>query len=490
MQVKSQGPAVELDVGGSMTGYGTNNFLLRDALKMVMVLVLVAALAVVPLAWLIFGLIYGSFRSISPSGTPSKEDKKKKVTFLHPDLGIGGAENLIVNCAVALQQKGYDVHIFTSHHDVNHCFGETKGDGPLAKWIVVYGDFLPRTIFGRLYAFCAFLRMVYITLRLFLGEWDTDIFFLDQVSLPIPLLRAYFGKPVYFYGHYPDKLLCTDRRSLLKRLYRLPLDSIEETTTCAADTMVVNSKFTASVFKSAFPSLPARQLSILYPPVELSTFARPSVLPTVDSPELKHAVSFPCLFVSLNRFERKKNIALAVHALAWLKQQVPDSTFASIHLVLAGGYDPLNAENVEHFAELSKFVVEAGLKDHVTFLKSIPESTKLALLWRARAVLYTPSLEHFGIVPVEAMASGTPVVAVNSGGPLESIVDKETGFLCDPEPAAFGKAMLQLATEPKAKADAMGAAGVRRATSRFSMAVFADMLDQDMQRLTKKAHMH
>ena len=63
-----------------------------------------------------------------------------KIVFLHPDLGIGGAERLVVDAAVALKQKGHDVTVypcmhpltrrFTSHHGVK-AFDETK-DGPLS----------------------------------------------------------------------------------------------------------------------------------------------------------------------------------------------------------------------------------------------------------------------------------------------------------------------------------------------------------------------
>lgn len=49
-----------------------------------------------------------------------------KVTFLHLDLGIGGAERLVVDCAVQLRQIGYDVRVLTTHHDPSHCFSETK----------------------------------------------------------------------------------------------------------------------------------------------------------------------------------------------------------------------------------------------------------------------------------------------------------------------------------------------------------------------------
>lgn len=48
-----------------------------------------------------------------------------RVVFLHPDLGIGGAERLVVDAAVALKSQGCDVQIWTAHHDPTHCFSET-----------------------------------------------------------------------------------------------------------------------------------------------------------------------------------------------------------------------------------------------------------------------------------------------------------------------------------------------------------------------------
>ena len=50
---------------------------------------------------------------------------KKKIVFLHPDLGIGGAERLVVDAALALKSRGHSVHFVTNHHDPNHCFEET-----------------------------------------------------------------------------------------------------------------------------------------------------------------------------------------------------------------------------------------------------------------------------------------------------------------------------------------------------------------------------
>lgn len=58
--------------------------------------------------------------------------KKQHVVFVHPDLGIGGAERLVIDAAVGLQSRGHKVTIFTSHCDPRHCFDEARdGKHPL-----------------------------------------------------------------------------------------------------------------------------------------------------------------------------------------------------------------------------------------------------------------------------------------------------------------------------------------------------------------------
>lgn len=80
----------------------------------------------------------------------------------------------------------------------------------------------------------------------------------------------------------------------------------------------------------------------------------------------------------------------------------------------------------------------------VRLIASFTDAQRSALLATACAVVYTPANEHFGIVPLEAMAAGRPVIACNSGGPTESIKDGKTGYLCSPRPAAFAAAMAKL----------------------------------------------
>ena len=151
-----------------------------------------------------------------------------RVVFVHPDLGIGGAERFVVDAAMALKSHGsHEVQLITAHHDPAHCFHETR-DGTLK--VTAVGDWLPRHMFGRFYAFWAYIRMIYISLYLvFFSGIQVDVFICDQVSACIPVLKLTKAK-VLFYCHFPD-LLLTQRKSFLKKIYRAPLDWVEELTT-------------------------------------------------------------------------------------------------------------------------------------------------------------------------------------------------------------------------------------------------------------------
>jgi alpha-1,3/alpha-1,6-mannosyltransferase len=150
--------------------------------------------------------------SISHSSEISR--KKLHILFLHPDLGIGtsmlytpahesmglliriffcepgGAERLVVDAAMALRQQQQHVHLCTSHHDASHCFKETV-DGSLS--ISVSGDWLPRSILGKGHVLCAWIRSIYLACfviwQILIGRWNPDLFFVDQISIAIPLLK-------------------------------------------------------------------------------------------------------------------------------------------------------------------------------------------------------------------------------------------------------------------------------------------------------------
>lgn len=115
----------------------------------------------------------------------------------------------------------------------------------------------------------------------------------------------------------------------------------------------------------------------------------------------------------------------------------------------------------------------------VLFLLSVPNALKAMLLQSARLLVYTPQNEHFGIVPLEAMLAGLPVLAANSGGPLETVVEDATGWLCPPSEierwtSVMDKVLHQLSGLELAK---ISEAGKKRVREEFSDAKMAEQLE-------------
>ncbi|KAI0006684.1 glycosyltransferase family 4 protein [Xylariaceae sp. FL0662B] len=443
---------------------------------------------------------YGHNRQSLPDMAQKIKENGKTIVFLHPDLGIGGAERLVVDAAVGLQNRGHRIVIFTSHCDPKHCFDEAR-DGTLD--VRVRGNTLvPPSIFSRFNILCAILRQLHLILQIYLTSElrgiRPDAFFIDQLSAGLPLLQfLYPPARIFFYCHFPDLLLVQGRQAWWKRIYRLPFDFWEQWSMSFADAIAVNSNFTKGVVSRTWPGL-ARQkeLKTVYPCVDTNT-------KKADEKDNKPLWKGMKYMLSINRFERKKDIALAIRAFAGLSREARKG----VRLVLAGGYDPRVAENVNYHKELVDLTESLGLaamtaKTHLTalevpddvevlFLHSVPNMLKDMLLSSARLLVYTPANEHFGIVPLEAMLAGVPVLAADTGGPTETVVEGETGWLRAPSQidqwtAVMDKVLNQMSAEELA---AMSEAGIARVKDNFGEVHMAQRLDSiidDMLRTPKR----
>lgn len=401
-----------------------------------------------------------------------RNDQRKPlhIVFIHLDLGIGGAEQLVIQLSKASRDLGHTVDIVTTRCDQDHCFAAVKQpDGELSKNVYVYGRWIPPNIFGVATALMSTVRMIYLTYQVVtardksFGEGRkqpnhkrADVVVVDVLPTSLPLLLTRMSTAgVLFYCHFPDKLLLRNNRGgIFKKFYRRFLDAVEEYTMGLSDTLVVNSRFTLGAVEEHFPALSLKRqeqkknqilqpIEVMHPALDTSNM--------VQANNRKKNSQSP--IVSLNRFERKKNIGLLIQAYAYMKNQ---NSSALPPLVIAGGYDTQNVENVEYRGELGALAKELGVP--VDFRLDVTDAERATLFQTALCVVYTPDKEHFGIVPLEAMFAGTPVLAVNSGGPLETIRDGDTGFLKEPTPEAFGDALLVLIKDPD-QATQMGRKG-------------------------------
>jgi len=258
---------------------------------------------------------------------------------------------------------------------------------------------------------------------------------------------------------------------------------------------MVNSEYTLSVFMSTFSFvsdlMSCAPPKVVHPAVSTAAikFAKANkevpceVLGSFPDPAKQFARGAP-VFVSLNRFERKKMVEVAILALAEMRDSEETSAAAkSSNLIIAGGYDSRLPENVEYLEELRDLAASRGVGDSVVFMPNYSSEDREKLLQASTAVVYTPPNEHFGIVPLEAMASGRPVIACNSGGPRESVVHGTTGYLCDPTAHSFAEAMARLADTPAPRRNEMGLEARRRVEEHFSRSRLGDDIEDAIKSL-------
>jgi len=140
------------------------------------------------------------------------------------------------------------------------------------------------------------------------------------------------------------------------------------------------------------------------------------------------------LFIYLGRLKKYKRVDIVIRAFAGLN--VPSAT-----LEIAGTGD--------YRAPLERLVKSLNQSSRITFLGFISEEAKLHLLRRAWASTLASPKEGWGISNLEAAACGTPVIAANSPGIRESVIDGETGFLVPPDdPQEMTAAMRGLVQSP------------------------------------------
>ena len=156
-----------------------------------------------------------------------------------------------------------------------------------------------------------------------------------------------------------------------------------------------------------------REAIVIYPPVEIPAYSPQS---TVYSSRDYYLIG--------GRVSRHKGHDIAIKAFTklGLPLKVFGGTFASYGL--------------------EQFKKSAG--KNIEFLGEVTEQEKWELMKGAKAFIFPSEQEDFGIIPVEAMAAGTPVIALNQGGVKETVVDGKTGlFFEERTPESLAKAVLK-----------------------------------------------
>ncbi len=380
----------------------------------------------------------------------------KRVALFYPWIYVrSGVERTILELA---HRSRHRYTVFTNHYDAEQTYPEFRA---LERLVVLRKVPVERS-------FGAVLRAAFIIVRQKLPLDSFDALLISSEGLGDLVTFRNSSKPVFCFCHTPVRPVYDPvyRRLWLQRhprsrltlgMFSLLYHAVTRAAWRRYRRVFVNSQEVRGRVLTGGLCQPER-IEVLHPGVDV---------PGVSAQD----VSEP-YFLCAGRIKWTKNVELAVRAFVEFRRA--SGAPRGWRLVVAGGLDAGSREYLAQLREMS-----AG--EPVSYHQD-PSDDELAELYaRSYAVVFPSLNEDWGIVPLEAMAHGKPVLAVNSGGPTESVVHGETGFLLEPSAETFAERMLWLAEHPDA-VHRMGAMARSRATL-FSWDAFVRRLDDYVETL-------
>jgi phosphatidylinositol alpha-1,6-mannosyltransferase len=243
-----------------------------------------------------------------------------------------------------------------------------------------------------------------------------------------------------------------------------PLPRIRRSALVAADFVVAPSSDTAQKLAEV-QGVPAAKIRILPWPLN-SSFLGWSDAPTeLVAPQALPAGRFVLTVGRWAATEQYKGADDLIRAVAQLREVAPD-----LQLVAVGGGDDL--------PRLKKLATELGVVDRVHFLENLPREKLAACFARADIFALPSSGEGFGLVFLEAMAFGCPVVGAGCGGVTDLVADGVNGLLVPPrDPKRLAEALNRLLRDEALRAE-LGRRGAEIVRRKFSFAVFRAHLEK------------
>ncbi len=203
---------------------------------------------------------------------------------------------------------------------------------------------------------------------------------------------------------------------------------------------------------------PRRLITVIPPGVDTSHFGRP-----VSADEARESLGLKPdsnMLLFVGRIEPLKAVDTILEALRVLRDRAPE-LLRKLRFVIVGG-DPHSTQDRE-LIRLQELSVKLGIDRLVSFVGA-KEQSDLPLYYAAATAVIMPSdYESFGMVALEAMSTGTPVIASQVGGLQFLVRDQETGYhIPAREPISLAECILALLADP-AKTAMMGHSAARAA---------------------------
>jgi glycosyltransferase involved in cell wall biosynthesis len=216
------------------------------------------------------------------------------------------------------------------------------------------------------------------------------------------------------------------------------------------DYVFANSQFTRQQAFDAYGYKPEK-VGISYPGVDITRFTPAS-----------QPAHTPYRFITCARLTKFKNIDRIIKALTLIADE-------RVTLTVIG-----RGEEYDNLVALSKSL---KLTERVRFTQTVSDIEMIDELRSSYALIHAAEEEPFGLTPVEAMACGTPVIAMQGGGPAETVVHETTGFLCKGASEAEIACGIKWMIAQEARHAEIGSACVERA-QKFTWEAAADSLEE------------
>lgn len=324
-----------------------------------------------------------------------------KILFLFPHFLLpGGAANVTVKFARGLQENGHIVEILCANAVAD--FLVENSDLKISQLRIPNSDS---------FFYWALLPYWQFRINKALKEYGDYIFF-PQVfpSNWWTWIYKLFNKEkkVVWYCNEPSAFIHSEKwiQAIKNPLMRIgarivnPLLKYADISLEKQNNLVIcNSQFTAIEYERCYDG---KADEVIYPPLKIEN--------------AKILLDREKYFLSVGRLSKFKNVDILINALEEIYKIFPDHTL----IIVGDGEERKNLENA---------TIKKNLTARVNFLGKVSDEVLAELYKRARATVLCSENEPFGIVPVESMMHGTPVIAHNSGGPKETIINNETGFL-------------------------------------------------------------
>jgi D-inositol-3-phosphate glycosyltransferase len=199
-------------------------------------------------------------------------------------------------------------------------------------------------------------------------------------------------------------------------------------------------------------------------------------------------------FGAISRYEARKRLGIATEAkvvfyvgrfdprkgIETLVRAVSNSSWrddSRLQLIIGGGSRPGRSDGIER-ERIEGIVAEVGIKEKTKFPGRIGDE-ELPIYYAAADVCVVPShYEPFGLVAIEAMASGTPVIASDVGGLQFTVVNEQTGLLAPPKDVEkFARSIERILDDPQWQKQ-LGINARKRVEEKFSWSGVAAQLDE------------